>query len=370
MYNISFTDILKCFSDALDLLNPSLKNHHKNTAFIAQKIATEMGMNGKDLLDVTAAAAVHDIGACVLDDRTLTFDTNLDTLDHHSLAGFMFLNETKMFENLSTIVRFHHSKWNNGSGTKKRDIHIPLSSYIVHLADRIDILIDKDSFILHQIDDIIYIISENSGKYFNSEVVNAFKSVASKKSFWLDLKSDSLWDIIIQNINSEINNKINFNVCEIISYIKLLVKLIDFKSNFTATHSTGVAAVAKTISKIIGFSENSQRDIMITGFLHDLGKLSIPVEILEKPDKLTSKEFELMLSHPYYTFKILENIKDFSQINLWASQHHERLQGNGYPFNNSGDEIPLESRIIAVADIFTALSEGRPYRKGMSTDAS
>ena len=369
-YNINYLDMLKCFSNALDLLNPSLKNHHKNTAYIAQKIAIEMDLSRQEIIDITIAAAVHDIGACALDDRTLSSDTNSNSMNHHSLAGFLFLNEMDVLKNIATLVRFHHCKWTNGEGRKNRNIDVPIGSHIIHLADRVDTLIAKDSFILHQINDILFVINENSGKMFNHEAVDAFKKIALKKSFWMDLQSESIWDIISKDISLTTNTELSFESDEMIHYVKLLVKLIDFKSNFTATHSTGVAVVAEMISKLSGFSTLRQREILVAGYLHDLGKLSIPNEILEKPDKLTTQEFELMLSHPYHTFEILKNIKNFSNINLWASQHHEKIKGMGYPFNSSGDEIPTESRIIAVADIFTALSEGRPYRTGMGIDSS
>lgn len=98
---------------------------------------------------------------------------------------------------------------------------------------------------------------------------------------------------------------------------------------------------------------------------HDLGKLAIPSEILEKRDKLSDDEWFVMRSHVYYTHHVLESINMIGMVNPWGSLHQERLNGSGYPFGYKGDKLSVGSRIMAIADIFTALTEDRPYRKGM-----
>lgn len=100
--------------------------------------------------------------------------------------------------------------------------------------------------------------------------------------------------------------------------------------------------------------------------MHDLGKLAVPAEILEKPGRLTPQEFAVVRRHTYYTYHLLEPLKVLDLIRVWAAYHHERIDGHGYPFHLVANELPLGSRIVSVADIFTALTEDRPYRKGMS----
>jgi HD-GYP domain-containing protein (c-di-GMP phosphodiesterase class II) len=102
------------------------------------------------------------------------------------------------------------------------------------------------------------------------------------------------------------------------------------------------------------------------GYLHDLGKLTIPSYILDKPDRLTPDEMLCMKQHTYHTFRILDTIGGFPQVAEWAAFHHERLDGKGYPFHHGAKDLTLGSRIMAVADVFTAIAEDRPYRKGMS----
>ena len=106
----------------------------------------------------------------------------------------------------------------------------------------------------------------------------------------------------------------------------------------------------------------------IAAYLHDLGKLAIPREILEKEAPLTNDEFSIIKSHAYHTFHIIRRIPAFSKIAEWSSHHHERPDGNGYPFHLNGHEMELGAKIMAVADVFTALTEDRPYRKALDSD--
>ncbi len=145
--------------------------------------------------------------------------------------------------------------------------------------------------------------------------------------------------------------------------------LLTFRSN-RLPHSAGVAKTAEKIAEIMGFSPNECKKMRVAGYLHDLGKLVIRDEILEKPGKLAPEEYCEMKSHTYNTFQLLSLIPQFQEINAWASYHHERLDGSGYPFHLKGEGLPLGSRIVAVADVFTALKEDRPYRKGMDDDAA
>ena len=106
----------------------------------------------------------------------------------------------------------------------------------------------------------------------------------------------------------------------------------------------------------------------ISGLLHDIGKLAIPKSILNKNGQLTPEEFYLIKSHAYYTNLILERIEDIEDICDWASNHHEKLNGTGYPKRLSKNSLSKEARLLAVCDIYQALSEDRPYKKGLNDD--
>jgi len=155
------------------------------------------------------------------------------------------------------------------------------------------------------------------------------------------------------------------NLDDAASISKIFLCVIDFRSHITATHSAGVAKTAQKLGELAGLSTNECKMLLIAGYLHDLGKLAIGNSVLEKPTRLDPKEYSMMRSHPFYTYRLLSTIKGFETINQWASFHHERMNGSGYPFHLKGEDMPLGSRILAVADIFNAITEHRPYRADM-----
>jgi HD-GYP domain-containing protein (c-di-GMP phosphodiesterase class II) len=141
--------------------------------------------------------------------------------------------------------------------------------------------------------------------------------------------------------------------------------LIDFRSPFTAAHSSGVAATASSIANCLGLTETEIELMEVAGNLHDLGKMAVPNSVINKPDKLTADEYAIVRQHPYFTYSVLRTIGGMRQIAEWAAFHHEKLDGSGYPFHIDARKLDTGSRIIAVADIFTALAENRPYRNAM-----
>jgi len=150
------------------------------------------------------------------------------------------------------------------------------------------------------------------------------------------------------------------------SIASIVAHLIDRVSPFTSRHSTGVATIAAMITHELGYSYQQQRAIRIAGLFHDLGKLIVPAEIIEKEAELTAAEIKVVKQHTFYTYRLLNKIQGLGSIPEWAAFHHERLDGTGYPFRISGDQLNTGSRIMAVSDVFQALTEDRPYRPAFS----
>ena len=157
---------------------------------------------------------------------------------------------------------------------------------------------------------------------------------------------------------------------QLITISEFVRNLIDFRSKFTVTHSAGVSASASMIATLFGLTELESELMKVAGNLHDLGKVAIPNSILEKNSKLTDEEFAVMRQHTYVTYMVLSSIGGIQQITEWAAFHHERLDGSGYPFHLTSKKLGIGSRIVSVADIFTALAEDRPYRQGMNKNHS
>jgi len=149
-----------------------------------------------------------------------------------------------------------------------------------------------------------------------------------------------------------------------IGLAELFAKLVDHKSRFTFFHSQLVGEIAEYLGKVLNFSQEDVSFLKIAGLLHDIGKMSVPESILEKPGDLTEEEFLCMKKHTFYTYYLLNGVFP-EKIVKAAAYHHEKLDGSGYPFKKKGEELGFEERLLAVIDIFVALLEERPYRKGL-----
>lgn len=373
---IKLFDMVLCFSRALDLLHPAIADHHLRVAYIACCIAEELGFTSAEIQNVLIAGALHDAGAVssAVRLRILDYALNSYRLDDvefpedihkHGFEGFELMQKFPPFAQAASAIRFHHVEWDFGRGSEFAGEPVPLVASILYLADRVAIMPVTERNILEQAAEIRGAVAGDTGKWFMPEVVAAFHEVSAPESFWLDMVCQHKETIISDRFGE---HEIDLNLDSLHELAKVFGKIVDYRSPFTATHSSGVAAVAEALGQRLGFSSTDNRLLKIAGYLHDIGKLAVPPEILDKPEKLTKEEMFVVKQHPYDTFRILSMVPGLKTVNTWASLHHERLDRQGYPFR--AHEIPLGSRIVAVADIFTAITEDRPYRMGMDRTRS
>ena len=362
---IPFFDLVMCLSSTIDLINPALVNHHKRVAYIASSLGSQMGLSFDEQNDLVIAGALHDIGALSLKDKLAALQFDFANPQAHAELGYQLLKNFEPLAKIAILVQYHHVDWNEGAGTDFKGGRVPTGSHILHLADRVAVLIKDGQEILSQVKSIRDKVKEQSGKMFIPQIVKAFVELSDKEYFWLDAVSHDIDGILRKKVGL---GTTQLDMKSLLDLSSLFRRIIDFRSRFTATHSSGVAATAEALARLMGFSEQECLMMRIAGYLHDLGKLAVPAEILEKPTKLTEEEFFVMKSHAFLTYRTLESVPDFNTINIWAAFHHEKLDGRGYPFHIKGLDISLGSRVMAVADVFTALSEDRPYRKAMDND--
>jgi putative nucleotidyltransferase with HDIG domain len=147
-----------------------------------------------------------------------------------------------------------------------------------------------------------------------------------------------------------------------------LVQAIEMRDPYTKGHSLQVANLSMEIARRLEFSERRIELVQYAGLLHDVGKIAVPEAILKKPSKLDSTEWAIMKKHPLHSAKAIEPIRDLQEIHGWILYHHERWDGGGYPEGIKGERIPLEARILAVSDTYSAMIGDRPYRSGLLED--
>ena len=361
----SIFELVDSLATALDAINPAIDAHHKVVCYIAAAIADELGLPRQDYNDLFVAAYLHDIGSLPLAERMRILEFEMKSPHLHAELGYNLLTKFPHVSEAASVVRFHHVPWNHGAGNRFRGMPVPRLSHLIHLADRIAVLYDRNKPVFAQVAGILASIDSFTGLMFDPDHVAAFRKVSNREVFWLDLSFGELERVLRRMCHLP---HVAINLDELLAVSKFFALVVDCRSRFTATHSGGIAATAAELGRRAGMSRNECKMLKIAGYMHDIGKLAVPNTILEKAGPLTDEEWHVMRAHTYHTRNILGKITGFEEITAWAAEHHETLDGAGYPLHLVDEDISLGSRIVAVADIYTALSEDRPYRKGFDKE--
>lgn len=338
-----------------------LSNHSMQCTYIAMELCNELNIDCKIRNRVYIASMLHDIGI----NSANNYYTNASTfISDHCKSGAKILSTFPKFNDLSDIVMYHHENFNGTGPFKVLGNLIPIESQIIRLSDIVDTTYYESTSPALK-NNLINWVSTNQ-KIFSSKIIEAFLSLSKKDVFWFNLDNISNYDFIFKKFTPEFNFDITLNEFLDISYI--FSEIVDMYSSFTGKHSRDIGDLSFSIANNLHYDFQKCIKMKISGLLHDIGKLAIPKSILNKNGKLTSEEFYLIKSHAYYTNLILERIEDIPDICDWASNHHEKLNGTGYPRRLSQHSLSEEARLLAVCDIYQALSEDRPYKKGLTKD--
>ena len=364
-FHINPVWLIRSLSLALELTVDGLNTHHWRTGIICQYLSGVMQLSLSDKQTLFMAALLHDIGAASdFNERRTLLNPAWPaprSIYNHAEEGWRLLDNSHCFRHLALAVRHHHDRWAGGNPSGAAGETIPLASRIIHVADNLEIRLDRLRPALKQCDDLSRHFLNLAGQEYDPAVIEALEQTARKDSFWLDLANPGYAEHFFKDMESW--GLAHYTAGEMLNIAEMFAGLIDRMSVFTAHHSRSVSKVATLVAAQCSFSDSELTLMKTAGLLHDLGKLAIPREILEKPGKLTSEEMQLMRQHTYYTYRILQYIGQMETAAQWGAFHHETLDGAGYPFRLEAQELDLGSRIMAVADIFVALAESRPYRE-------
>lgn len=235
---------------------------------------------------------------------------------------------------------------------------IPLLARICGLAQTAEVF-----YISYGPERTVEIAEKRRGTWFDPDLVDIFLAEAREGSMWDSLSREDLPQEI-QRLEPE-DQALAATTERLDLTARAFARIIDAKSPFTYDHSERVAENAVKISEHMDLPKPAVNDQLRAGLLHDIGKLGISNRILDKPGKLTDEEFAQIKKHPALTYDILSRVTPFESILERTANHHEKLDGSGYPRGLTGEELDLPSRILTVADIFDALASDRPYRAGM-----
>ncbi len=354
----SFIDMVDCIVSSLKLANPELYKHSILTSRIAYSIGAELQIKGEQLRDLISGAALHCIGSLINNFEKNKTKYRSTLTDIYSRAGNQILSRCHKIKSISDIFACNHAE----NRHQRFSQTVCLQSDVIQMSCQIAHLLNVTDNALLQANRIKTIVKNKMNAAKNEAIQIAFDRVAEKDYFWLHLVHPS--DSISKSRAEKLREfDISLTIKDLSSLATIIARMIDFKSPNTINHSYGVAVSAYYLGMLSGLSEEECERLKIAGYVHDIGKLAIPDEILYKPTKLTDKEFNIVKKHPYDTYCIIEKVKGLEDIRDWAAFHHEKPHGKGYPFNINSLKLSVHHRILTIADVFSALREDRMYRK-------
>lgn len=413
---LSLSEVIAALSYALDMTEGQPAGHSIRCCWIGMHIGEKLGLDQQQQWDLYYTLLLKDAGcssnAARLyelyggDERKLKHD--FKTVDNHDVkqitkfvishagVGESFLSRLKRLyrlkkhgeeyatelietrcergadiairlgfnETIADGIRHLDEHWNGqGKPYRKSGLDIPLNAQIALLSQVADVF-----FMTGGKAQSLEQIEHRRGSWFNPELVDVFQSLSKETAFWHQLAQDDLQTTITRLEPTTLVMPVTEQRLDDIT--AAFGMIVDAKSPYTYNHSSRVALYTDAIAEHFNYSDNHRAYLRRGALLHDIGKLGISNDILDKPGKLTEQEWAQVHRHSRYTEEILSHLSPFTDLAKMTGAHHERLDGNGYPYGLSADDIHMDTRIITVADIFDAITAARPYRGPIPVDRS
>jgi len=353
---IQVANLVEGLSLAIDIAENKPLQHSKAVTFLSLLVGEKIGLTSEELDALYYAGLLHDIAFTSKDNVCPVCEAVQEYGLSHLVPSLLYAD---------TIIHYSKENWDSSGSSGILTENIPLCSRLLTIITSIEDIENEKRNFWGWRERVIQMLQLGSGNRFDPKLVSLLIDLLSDREFSLDL-----FDV---NFSERIRK---YQPLDVISVSDDLFKVlgksfalfIDNKSQYTANHSQEVANVAMHIAQKMDLSETDAEMIHLAGLLHDLGKVAIPNTILEKPGNLTQMEYDIIKNHPFYTALIISKIPELQTIGVWASAHHERLDGSGYYLGMKENELTYEARLIAVADVYAALAADRPYRKGMQKE--
>jgi putative nucleotidyltransferase with HDIG domain len=362
--------VIFALSDALDLVGIDDLAHGKRVGIMAAECAKAQGADAGRVAQLFDLGLLHDVGvSSTTTHGHLVAEFDWESSQVHCEVGYALLRNFAPLAWMALPIKYHHTRWER-LPMQLLPTQVALAANLVFLVDRVDALAAAhyaDGSLLINTQDIRDQIARLAGSYFAPELVALFLDVSRSEAFWLSLEPRAV-QAYLADMQAQGQTQA-MDMAELKQLARIFSQIVDAKSPFTAQHSLGVAKLGRYLAEGLGVSRDHCDMVEIAGLLHDIGKLRVPDEVLDKPAKLDDRERKVMNTHSFETYQILRQIPGFEDIARWAAWHHEEPDGNGYPFHLAGSSLPIEARILRVADIFQAMVQDRPYRAGLSPAA-
>lgn len=337
----------------LNLIDSRLTDHGVKVMLVLKDMLEAEGCRDEQIRkNMGILALLHDIGAYRTEEIDDMVKFEIGNVWEHSIYGYLFLREFTPLKEWAEIVLYHHADCQSTAGLPKRIRHY---AQMFHTADRAVVWHDEVKQTEAELEEHF---RQKRGVAFSPESLDIWHT-CQKLGTYSKLDDPACLDAVLDSGL--------FDDEEANAYLAMLIHTIDFRSRVTVTHTVGVMEIGLQLARKMGFSEETCQQIYYGAMLHDLGKIGIPVSILESPGRLTQEDMAVMRSHVVLSGQILEGCVDPTIARI-ALRHHEKLDGSGYPLGLAKEDLTLPERLLAVADIASALCMSRSYKEAFSKE--
>ncbi|HCG7194165.1 HD domain-containing protein [Vibrio parahaemolyticus] len=370
-FEVDLKQALIWVARALDYVGVDDTHHSHRVAYMAYQCALALNWDLKKAEFCYFAGMIHDCGVSETQEHKMLLDELIpQDAKAHCLRGYQTLKQCRLLSQFAVPVLYHHTHWDELQHLDLPEFEKDVAA-LLYLSDRLDFM--RARYVMNCHCDIVTLHEEliaecvlaNAGTLFNPVMCEAMVKLIMTDGFWFAMESENI-ETIGLNFKSIDWLQKQLTIWDMNSLGLFLARIVDAKSPFTYQHSQKVAELSRYLAGKLGLDEHDQEMLFIAGLVHDIGKLKTPDEILHKEGALSKQEYTRIKRHTIDTQLALHKVFPNAKIAEWASNHHERLDGSGYPYHKTAEELDIPSRIIAVADVFQALSQDRPYRGRMS----
>ena len=390
---LTTAELAIAFSKGLDLAEGKEIGHAQRVCYIATQLADAVKLGEEQRAGVYFGALLHDSGVTVasadlfraagVDESTVFGPSPLrgrddqrgstlfadreavdDAVQEHCAAGVGVIRQLELGEEAARAVESHHERW-DGEGYPDgiAEEEIPIEARIVALADVAESLITDELNALIARRRLPLSLAEYRGTYLDPRLAGLLLDLARSDEFWLGLYSEDLAETV-NAMRGQVETRRSRR--RVMRFAEVFAGLADGKRTHASSHSRRTAECAQQLAEAVELDQAHVEMVRIAALLLDVGLMGVPARIMSKPDILSVTEMQLMRQHPANSEMILEELPGFEEVSQWIARHHERPDGKGYPEMLTGDEIPLESRMLAIADMYAALTSDRPHRAALS----
>lgn len=386
-------ELVAALSQGLDLAEGRPLGHAQRVCYIASCLAEHIGLSAQMRLCVYHASLLHDLGVTVasaslstipglsedslfaasplrppeelaVESAPASYEAILKAFHEHCTLGPEAIEPLHLPAEVASIVASHHENWDGcGYPLGLEGEEIPLGARILAFADRMEALVAAERSPLAARRSLPSALNEMSGRALDPGLVEAAQHLCRRDSFWLGLHREQLASSLLAMKPADTTRR---GQQHLLRFAETFSAVVDARSQYTLGHSRRVADASVILARALGLESNHVRLVQAAALLHDIGHLGVPARIIAKADILNVGEMNLLRQHPVYSRRIIEDLPGGESLALWVGTHHERVDGKGYPEMLSGEEIPLEARIIAIANVYSALTSDRPYRGALS----